>query len=349
MQPGDGCRTLVGMTAEHTHNTHNKTDEKMKKIKFLLAAAAIFAATGLSAQTVSEVNTKFNEAAALIQAKNFGAAIPVLEQTIEMGLNAGADASATVQQAQKLLPTCYFQYGLSLCKESRFDEALTVLDSAMQYAELFQDVKVLGNSRKLISQTYTVMGADAFNNQQWDKAIEIFSKGYEANPTDTDLALFLAESYAASGDYENGMKIYKDIVELESRHSRYKEPADAAREKMAYYQMLRAAEADEAGNADEVYEILGEVLAIDPTNPAASLMRIQVATNNQDWAHVIEWGEAAAAAQTDPADMSDIYFMLGAAYQNSENKDAAVATYRKVTEGSHVADAKAQIEILTKA
>ena len=38
----------------------------MKKIKFLLAAAAIFAATGLSAQTVSEVNTKFNEAAALI-------------------------------------------------------------------------------------------------------------------------------------------------------------------------------------------------------------------------------------------------------------------------------------------
>ncbi len=215
--------------------------------------------------------------------------------------------------------------------------------------KLFQDVKVLGNSRKLISQTYTVMGADAFNNQQWDKAIEIFSKGYEANPTDTDLALFLAESYAASGDYENGMKIYKDIVELESRHSRYKEPADAAREKMAYYQMLRAAEADEAGNADEVYEILGEVLAIDPTNPAASLMRIQVATNNQDWAHVIEWGEAAAAAQTDPADMSDIYFMLGAAYQNSENKDAAVATYRKVTEGSHVADAKAQIEILTKA
>ena len=148
----------------------------MKKIKFLLAATAIFAATGLSAQTVSEVNTKFNEAAALIQAKDFGAAIPVLEQTIEMGLNAGADASATVQQAQKLLPTCYFQYGLSLCKESRFDEALTVLDSAMQYAELFQDVKVLGNSRKLISQTYTVMGADAFNNQQWDKAIEIFSK-----------------------------------------------------------------------------------------------------------------------------------------------------------------------------
>lgn len=321
----------------------------MKKIKFLLAAAALFAATGLSAQTVSEVNTKYNEAAALIQAKDFGAAIPVLEQTIEMGLNAGADASATVQQAQKLLPTCYFQYGLSLCMQNRFDEALTVLDSAVQYAELFQDVKVLGNSRKLISQTYTVMGADAFNNQQWDKAIEIFSKGYEANPTDTDLALYLAESYAASGDYENGMKIYRDIVELESRHSRYKEPADAAREKIVYYQTIRASEAVEAGNIEEAYTILGDILSVDPDNAAASLMRIQVATNNKDWARVIEWGDAAAEAQTNTADRSDIYYMLGAAYQNSENKDAAVATYRKVTEGDNVANAKAQIEILTKA
>ena len=220
----------------------------------------------------------------------------------------------------------------------------------------FQDVKVLGNSRKLISQTYTVMGADAFNNQQWDKAIEIFSKGYEANPTDTDLALFLAESYAASGDYENGMKIYKKIVELEARHSRYKEPADAAREKIVYYQMLRAAETDDPA---QVYAILGDVLSmgdivkvqvleVDPTNPAASLMRIQVATNNQDWARVIEWGEAAAAAQTDPAAASDVYFMLGAAYQNSENKDAAIAAYRKVTAGNRAADAKAQIAVLTK-
>ena len=154
----------------------------MKKIKFLLAAAAIFAATGLSAQTVSEVNTKFNEAAALIQAKDFGAAIPVLEQTIEMGLNAGADASATVQQAQKLLPTCYFQYGLSLCKESRFDEALTVLDSAMQYAELFQDVKVLGNSRKLISQTYTVMGRMLSTTSSGTKLSRYSPKGMRPTP-----------------------------------------------------------------------------------------------------------------------------------------------------------------------
>ena len=40
--------------------------------------------------------------------------------------------------------------------------------------------------------------------------------------------------------------------------------------------------------------------------------------------------------------------MLGAAYQNSENKDAAIAAYRKVTAGNRAADAKAQIAVLTK-
>lgn len=306
----------------------------------------MLAASGLSAQTVNEVNTKYNEAVALIQAKDYASAIPVLEQTVEMGLNAGADASATVQAAQKLLPSVYFQQGLGLCREGKLAEALPVLDKAAQYAELFQDVKMLSNSRKLISQTYTVMGAEYFNNEEWDKAIEIFSKGYEANPTDTDLALYLAESYAASGDYENGLKIYRDIVSLEQRHSRYAEPAAAAREKIVYYSTLRAAEAAEAGNRDEVYALVDEILAVDPMNAAAHMLRIQTAVNSQDWESVIAHGELAAEAQTDAVDRSDIYYMLGAAYQNTENKDAAIANYLKVTDGTNVANAKAQIDIL---
>lgn len=320
----------------------------MKKLRLFLVAAAIFAASGLSAQTVGDVNAKYNEAAALIQQKNFKDAIPALEQVVEMGLDAGDDASATVQSAQKLIPTCYFQYGLALCKESRFEEALPVLDEAVSYAELYQDAKIMANAKKLISQTYTALGADAFNNEQWDKAIEIFSKGYEANPTDTNLALYLAESYALSGDYENGLEIYHDIVSLEDRHSRYAEPAAQAREKIVYYQTLRAVDAAKAGNEAEVYAVVEDILEVDPSNPEANLLRIQTATNNKEWGRIIEWGEESAKAQTDEAARSDIYFMLGAAYQNTEQKDAAISNYRKVTAGGNVAAAKTQIDVLSK-
>ena len=320
----------------------------MKKLKFVLAAACLLAVPTLSAQTVNDVNVKYNEAAALISEKNYEAAIPMLEEVVEMGLDAGADASATVQQAQKLIPQCYFQYGLSLCRSNRFEDALPVLEKAVAFAELYQDSKVLANSRKLMSQTYTAMGGDAFNNGDWAKAIAIFSKGYEANPTDTDLALYLAESYSASGDYENGIKVYTDIVALENRHSRYAEPAAKAREKIVYYQTIRASEAAQAGNSTDVYAIVEEILAVDPANPQAHMLRLQTAANNQDWARIIEWGSDAADAQTDNAARSDAYFMLGAAYQNSDNKDAAIASYKKVTAGNNVAAANTQIGLLSK-
>ena len=320
----------------------------MKKLKIILAAACLLAVPTLSAQTVNDVNVKYNEAAALISDKNYEAAIPMLEQVVEMGLDAGADASATVQQAQKLIPQCYFQYGLSLCRTNRFEEAIPVLEKAVAFSELYQDSKVLANSRKLMSQTYTAMGGDAFNNGDWPKAIEIFSKGYAANPTDTDLALYLAESYAASGDYDNGLKIYKDVVALENRHSRYAEPAAKAKDKIVYYQTLRASEAAQAGNKDEVYVIVEEILSVDPVNPQAHMLRIQTATNNQDWSRIIEWGSEAADAQVEDASRSDVYFMLGAAYQNTENKDAAIANYKKVSAGNNVAAANTQIGVLSK-
>ena len=320
----------------------------MKKLKFVLAAACLLAVPTLSAQTVNDVNVKYNEAAALISEKNYEAAIPILEEVVDMGLDAGADASATVQQAQKLIPQCYFQYGLSLCRSNRFEDALPVLEKAVSFAELYQDSKVLANSRKLMSQTYTAMGGDAFNSGDWAKAIAIFSKGYEANPTDTDLALYLAESYSASGDYENGLKVYADIVALESRHSRYAEPAAKAREKIVYYQTIRASEAAQAGNSTDVYAIVEEILAVDPANPQAHMLRLQTAANNQEWARIIEWGSDAAEAQTDDAARSDAYFMLGAAYQNSDNKDAAIASYKKVSSGNNVAAANTQIGLLNK-
>lgn len=320
----------------------------MKKIKILLAAIAMFVAADLSAQTVNEVNAKYNEAVGLIQAKKYSEAIPVLEATVNMGLEVGVDAAATVTQAQKLIPTCYFQTGLSLCKEGKFEEALPVLDKAAMYAELYQDNKTLNNTRKLMSQTYTALGAVPFNAKEWAKAIEIFSKGYAANPTDAELGLFLAESYAESGDYENAMKVYNDIAALETRNARYAEVSAKAKDKISYYQLHRASDAAKNGKVQDAYVFISEILTSNPANPEANMLRVQLATNAQDWAKVIEWGNAAADAQTDPAKKSTVYYFMGAAQQNSANKDAAIANYRKVTAGPNVAEAKKQIDILSK-
>lgn len=320
----------------------------MKKIKILLAAIALFAVAELSAQSVNDVNAKYNEAVALIQNKKYAEAIPVLEATVAMGLEAGAEAAPTVTQAQKLIPTCYFQNGLALCRDGKFEEALPVLDKAAMYSELYQDNKTLNNTRKLMSQAYTALGAVPFNAKEWGKAIEIFSKGYAANPTDAELGLFLAESYAESGDYDNAMKVYNDIAALEKRNARYAEVSAKAKDKISYYQLHRASDAAKNGNVQDAYVFIDEILSVNPASPEANMLRVQLATNAQDWAKVIEWGNAAADAQTDPALKSTVYYFMGAAYQNTANKDAAIANYRKVTAGPNAAEAKKQIDVLSK-
>ena len=60
-----------------------KTIAGMKKV--MLAVVALVATITGSAQTANDVNTNYNEAAELLQAKSFAAAVPLLVEVVEMG------------------------------------------------------------------------------------------------------------------------------------------------------------------------------------------------------------------------------------------------------------------------
>jgi tetratricopeptide (TPR) repeat protein len=318
----------------------------MKKIKFLVALAAAMCISAVaSAQTLSDVSAKYNEAVELYKGKQFERAIPAMEAVIDMGLTVGPDASAAVDQAQKLLPDCYLRYGTSLCAQGKFEEGIVQLTQAVELGELY-NTTVARQARTTIANAYRVMGGEAFNSKDYARAIEIFTKGYQVDPTNAQIALYLAESYAESGDLDNGLKIYRNIVALEARHSRYKPDADDAREKINYYVAVRANELAVNGLHEDAYTILSEVLADDPANADIHFERIRTAVNASHWNRVIEWGEEAAAAQTFPERQSDIYFYLGAAHQNTDNVPTAIAIYEKVTVGDNVANAKEQIKLL---
>ena len=321
----------------------------MNKLKLVAALFAAALVSGpLAAQTVDEVNTKFNEAAELINAKKLPDAIPALEQTIELGLKVGEEALPTVQQAQKLLPNCYYYKGGITARSGDMEGALAALTKASELGELYGDMKTVNNAKNLISQVYRALGADAFNNKEYAKAAEIFSKGFEANPTDTELGLNLAKSYAEMGDKAKAYEVYGQIIALEGRHSKYAEPAQQAKEEMATYVLLDAQEAAKNNNLDEVVALTQQVFDVDSTNAAAAMFRLQTATNLKKYSDAVKFGEFAVTVQTDPALKSDAYFLLGAAYQNLENKDKAIAAYKNVLAGDNVATAKAQIDALSK-
>ena len=93
----------------------------MKKV--FLAVVALFAIGTLSAQTAEDVTAKFNEAAGLMNAKDFAGAVAALNEVVAMSADVEG-TEATAQQAQGYIPTCYFQAGLKQAQTQQLDEAL---------------------------------------------------------------------------------------------------------------------------------------------------------------------------------------------------------------------------------
>ena len=63
---------------------------------------------------------------------------------------------------------------------------------------------------------------------------------------------------------------------------------------------------------------------------------------------MIELGQAAADAQTDAADKSQMYYLLGAAYNAREMKPQAIAAFKQVTDGPNAENAKTALAELSK-
>lgn len=330
----------------------------MKKIILVLAAFIAFAAAGsLSAQTVNDVNVKYNEAAELVAAKKFAEAIPSLEATIDMGFEVGGEATNTVTLAQKALPECYFQYALTLARQGKQNDALPQLANAIESGELYGVPATVRKAKSLSAQVYKNLGGVQFNSGNYKAAIPLFEKGYEVDPSYTDNALFIGDSYAEDKNYTEAFKVYDRLIEQGKSNSRYAQAGNTANEKKLYYLTVQANDTAKAGRTAQAYKLFEEIFKLDPNNANAHMVRIQAATNAEDWANVVRWASSAAGAQTNANDKSEVWFLQGAAYQNQAAaaegeanvnalNERAIQAYSKVTAGNKTALAKDQIEAL---
>ncbi len=153
----------------------------------------------------------------------------------------------------------------------------------------------------------------------------------------------------ASGEiaqYEKGMAIYEAVAA--KTHPKYVEDAAKAKEMMALYTNNMVAKMQAAKDFDGIIAATDAMIAANPQNALAHAARLQAYSSKGDLGKVIELGEAAAAAQVEDADRSQMYFLLGAAYNPREMKEQAIAAFRKVTAGANVESAKAAIADLSK-
>ena len=317
-------------------------------------AVALCSFAMVSAQSASEVTAKFNDAVAAYTAKNWSAALEGFEAVVKGGQDSeDSNVLGLVATAKKSIPTCYRMLGTKAAGAKKWDEAINYLTTSAEKAELWDNSTDKQKANQILAKVYQVQGGEAFNAGNYEAAVAVFEKGYAANKRNTEMALNLAESYFKLGEYNKGMDVCSNICNMNA--SKYADAIAKAKEKMDMYTNNEVARLQQAGDQDGIIAMADAMLATDPASALAEKIRIQAYNNKKEYDKVIELGENAALAQTTEEGQSDVYFIIGAAYNAKYNaggnkdaalKDKAMAYLQKVVAGNSVEAAKGALENL---
>ena len=312
--------------------------------RLIMTVVALMGATTLFAQT--DVVATFQQGLANAKGGNFADAIAQFEQVIEASYDIDepdANQMKAIAGSKKFLVTCYNKMGLADINAKAYDAAIEHFTDAANYAELYEDIAAMNKNRALIGQVYQVQGADAFNSEDYATAIAVFSKGFEADPRNTDMALNLAESYFRSNMYQDGMRICTSIAALNA--DKFAEAIAEAQAKMDMYTNNEVAKLQMANDYDGIIAMAEQLDDV----AMAQKITMQAYYGKKDYAKMVELSEAAIAAQTTDEGRSDVYYLLGVAYNEMEQFEKAIAAMKSVTAGGNVANAQAVITALTPA
>ncbi len=307
---------------------------------------SLFAATAVFVASAQDVTTLYNTAATAYGEKKFDVAVENFNKVLDLGMD-DESAASMVATAKSYIPKCYYMIGGRAMQAGQNETAMENFIQAAETAELYDDLKTQSNANGWIAKLYLKQGGDAFNSGDYETAKGFFAQGYDFDPRNTDMANFLGICYCETGEFEQGMEIFYGISAM-GTNPKYEEAAAEAQKNMAIYTNNRVAALQGEGNNDGVITMAEWILENDPTNALAEKIRLQAYYDKKDHAAVTAAAEAAAAAQTDETERSNVYFILGASYNDRDMRDQAIATFKKVTEGPNAPVAASIVSELSK-
>ncbi len=206
----------------------------------------------------------------------------------------------------------------------------------------------MAKAKSLSGALYQKQGGAAFNAKNYAEAATIFEKGYAMNPRNTQMANWLGVCYCETGELAKGMDIFAKIADMGTKNPKYAAAAAEAKKNMALYINNSVAGLQANKDYDGIIKMVDELLAKQPNLPMLAMVRLQAYSDKKDYAKVIELGEETAKIQTTPEEMSNVYFILGAAYNAKEMKPQAIAAFQKVVAGPNAETAKSTVAELSK-
>lgn len=305
--------------------------------KLLISALALFVVGSVAAQ--EGLGETFNKAVAAYNSKDYASAASAFEALIDQGIDSDdVDVQGWVATAKKSIPVCYYMLGGMAAQRGDFNTAIENFTKSADKAALYGDLQQERKSNMWVATIYKKWGETPFNEKNYAEAAEIFAKGYAADPKNMEMANFLGICYCELGDFQKGLVIFNEIASQDN--PKYAEDVVKVKENIKLYTNNRIAKLQGENDFDGIIAVADEMLAVNLQDALAQKIRLQALFDKKDYAGVIASAEEAAAVQTDEEERSDVYFILGAAYNARTMPQQAIDALSKVTAGANVAAAQ---------
>jgi len=324
-------------------NNNIKNYRTMKSIKLLSITVLLFGFTFVgTSQTFQEITDALNRGREMMATGDFEAAILELEKSIELSEQMGEEALEFQSTAERALPSLYLQKAIKISATGDFPATLRILESTIAAAEKVDNVDIKESAQKIIPQTYFAIGAAAYNDKNYEEAINNLNQAVSLDPTFARPYEILGIIYQVLKDEEQMIKNYKLAVEVGEANNNIA-TARAAKTRWFNYYNAPGSQAFNSQKWDDAISLLSKAIEIDDTNYNAIYALTASFNNKRSWDSAILHGEKALELRSG-GDTNDIYYQLGVAYAGKKNNAKACESFRNVTSGRFLDRAKFEIE-----
>jgi tetratricopeptide (TPR) repeat protein len=313
--------------------------------KSLIIALAIISglAFNLTAQTLDEAGTAFNEGIQFTKELKFTEAAASYEKTIAICKQLGDEGMELQIKAEQQLPGTYFNLAKGLFDAKNYTDAIPDFEKSAQYADQMGEAKTADASRTYLAGIYYALGNADLKNEAPDAAIEKYNKalGYKESYYKAYYGLGLVYKK------QNNLPLMKESFDkaISMAGDDAKTITNAKEAAASAYQKAGAV-ALQSSKYSAAVENLVASQEYDTTK-ASTYYYLALAYNGlSKWDDAVSSANRALELQTE--DKSDIYFEIGKSYEKKGDNTAACENYKKVTGGNNVAAAKYQMETVLK-
>jgi tetratricopeptide (TPR) repeat protein len=309
-------------------------------LKSALLVGLMMFGLGLYAQSVAAAGEKFNEGTAQYKARNFGQAVKLYEQALEMCKMAGTDASDLQPQVESQLTNSYFWNGISLYKKREFDQAIAQLKKAKVMATSTKNTKIENYAHIYIARVYATKGNVFLQQKKLADASTQYQNALNENPSCYNAYFGKVLLAKEKKDMPAMMTLSDKIGKLAVSSAKATKVYDKAKY-VTFNALLNAgAEALQKSHPQKALEYLTDAKKYHAANADVYYYTALANVSLKKWDAAIASAKKALSLQTN--DKSDIYFTLGQAYQGKGEKVAACTAFKHVLKGPNVKAAQYQ-------